>query len=134
MNLSRENFSNESLKVMDQVAILLYLSEQVLSLNDTFKSNKHIKEATSDAKEILDFARSVSKSLMGALFHSKNNRRTKLIDAYDESILDINSVIEAAKRLQSLEEMDTKGKGSVIAIGVLARLENLKRIWTQEKS
>lgn len=126
MELSREHFGAESLSVLDQVAYLLYLSEQVLGLGRTFANNGDIAEANPDACIVVDFSRVASVGLMGALFHSPKNRRQALVAAYDGVRSGISFAIPAAERLSALEKRDTAGEGNVISGAVLPCLEQLR--------
>jgi hypothetical protein len=129
MELSRAHFSGESLSVMDQVAHLLYLSEQILGLSRTFTNNGDIEEASADAREIVQYARSISVSLTGALFHNTKKRRHGLSTAHNAARSGIAAVIEAAQRLAIMEARDTADQGNIVSYAVLPSLVELQRVW-----
>ena len=87
MQLTRKNFGDETLVVMDQVAQLLYLAEQALELIRTFENNPH-KGAVRTMRVIVEFANKTSSSLMEALFHTENKRSIALIAANEFALGD----------------------------------------------
>jgi hypothetical protein len=129
MQLQRDHFSPATLSVMDQVAILLHLTEQALALEQTFANNRSIKHAKADTKTVVHFARSVSVDLMEALYHSPQNKLAALASAYKAAGDGVGAAIEAALRLAALEKQVTAGQGNIIAKVVVAGLTQLQGAW-----
>lgn len=128
MQLTRKNFGDETLVVMDQVAQLLYLAEQALELIRTFENNPH-KGAVRTMRVIVEFANKTSSSLMEALFHTENKRSIALIAANEFALSKVQSAISAARKLAIMEQARTEHSGTVISHGVLPILELLHAEW-----
>lgn len=129
MQLTRRNFSEESLAVLDQVAKLLYLAEQSLGLIRTFENNPH-KGASRAMQVVVEFANMTSNRLMESLFHVEKKRSIALNAAVDFALSEVQSAIAAAKKLALMEQARSGHSGTVIAHGVLPILEQLHNEWS----
>lgn len=131
MELTREHFRPKSLELMDQVALLIFISEQVLGLARTYKNNGDLGEATPEVIKILEFSKAVSVELIGAVFHTNKNHRIRLRAAYDIARSGIELAIQSAEQLSRMEIKDTDGRGNVMSKAVLPNLIKLQRHWAK---
>ena len=128
MQLTRKNFGDESLVVMNQVAQLLYLAEKALELIRTFENNPH-EEAGRTMRVIVEFANKTSSRLLEALFHTENKRSIALTTANKFALSKVQTAITAARKLAIMEQARTEQSGTVISHGVLPILELLHTEW-----
>lgn len=132
MNLIRGDFEPDTLAVLDQIALLLYITEQLRKTAATFDASPELDRghAQKDARFILKFTWAISKGLMSALYLNATNRDGRLADTYKEAAEGLEEAIRRATRLSN--QMLSANCGNVIQVAVLGNLNRLKAAWVKQ--
>lgn len=134
LDIRRELFDHATLEILDQVAMLLLVHEQLRGMSTTFKNSPDIDkpEANPDANFILEFSRELSTGMMSAIFWRSSKRGRLLAKSYKYARANIAEAMERAEKLKNQEIEGTDGKGNVIEIMVIGNLKYLRGIWSNK--
>lgn len=129
MNLTRQSFTADSLRIMDQVSHLIFIAEQVIEFGKAAAESRDFDVAEIEAKKIAHYAEVVSADLTSTIFHTKKNRHKLQKKAYRKALDGFGAAYAAALKLVEIDRAATAGEGKSIGGGVVARLDHLKQVW-----
>jgi len=74
--LTRENFDQETLAALDEIALLLHIKMSVQDMNRTLKNSDSVdgKKASPSAKRVMRVVRSAARELLEETFVRKDKR------------------------------------------------------------
>jgi len=129
MNLTRQNFTEDSLRIMDQVSHLIFIAEKVIEFGRVAAESRDFEVAENEAKKVAQYAELVPAELISTIFHTKKNRQKLQKKAYRKALDGFGAAHAAAIKLVEIDRAATDGEGKSIGGGVVARLEYLKQFW-----
>ncbi|MCU6502246.1 hypothetical protein LPN04_31075 [Rugamonas sp. A1-17] len=134
MILQRNDFLPHSLTVLDQVAKLFFINEQLRQRSEVFKTSTELdrEQARPDALVVLKFVRETAVEFLDASFWVANVRDEKLAAAYRNAWGNVDAALEAAHKLA---ETEADGVSSnFITVNVVRNLEELAALWDETQS
>ncbi len=137
MNLTREQFDSPGyLAAMDEVATLLFASQELRKMSVTFKNSTEIdkRDADGPATVTLKAIGAVAQSLMAPLFVKSLKREPMLRAARKKGLKKLTVAIKNASILAEMESRafaGTLARGDNIKIQVVDRLEQISEAWRQ---
>lgn len=137
MKITREQFeSQEVLTAMDEIALLLYVSQSLRRMAPTFQSSAYVDketEADQPARVVLRAVRKVASSLMEPLFFANVKRDESLAAARSEGLETLRKAFKSAQKLAALERetlKQTTALGTGIQKTVLLPLSDIITRWS----
>jgi hypothetical protein len=137
MNLTRDKFDGPGyLPAMDEVAILLFASQELRKMSETFENSPEIDKRHADgpATAALKAIGSVAQSLMAPLFVKSSKREPMLLAARKDGLEKLAIAIRNAAILAKMEAnalIGTGARGDNIQVQVIDRLEHISAAWRQ---
>lgn len=132
MNLIRQDFTDDSLRIMDQVSHLVFIAQSVIEFGGLAVKSSYFDVAESEAKKVAGYAEAVSADLLSTIFHTKKNRLKLQRKAYKKALGGFDVAHSAAMQLVEINRAATSGQGKQIGALVVKRLEHLKKLWDDQ--
>lgn len=133
------NFDQNTVEVLNDIARLLCISQELRKMELTFKNATDIDNGAAKvpARKVLMRTQAAGKSLLTSVFKAKGGEFTgaQLLEARSAVARPIERVIRHAKTLAKFEHAAYAGgtaKGNVIQIRVVAPLECLVADWRRQ--
>lgn len=128
---SREQYQEETLSVMDDLAVLIRAAQQLRGRFPEFKKNKDLdhRAAKPDVEKIISVARNAARDLQRALFMRQSKRASEIADARRSWLKDVRSAITLAERLARQESEATDSVSNVIELMVVRSLKDMASRW-----
>lgn len=127
MNLLQQNIETKT--VMDQIAWLVFVAENVISFGPTISKSAAYSDAESEARKIVEYVEAVTAELLAALLHTPKKRKPALRVAYKNANVGYDAAYSSAMNLVEMEKAATGGQGKIIAGGTVSQLRKLKEFW-----
>lgn len=134
MILERKDFLPRSLTVLDQVAKLFFINEQLRQRSEIFKTSTELdrEHAKPDAVVVLKFVRETAVEFLDASFRMTKLRDEKLAEAYRNARGNIVAALEAARKLAQTEADGVNS--NFIEVNVVQNLQELAALWDETQS
>jgi hypothetical protein len=132
MNLTREKFTPDSLRIMDQVSHLIFIVENLIQFGKTAAQGDDFDVAEKEAEKVAKYVEGVSTDLLATIFHTKKNRQKLQKKAYRKALDGFGAAHAAAMKLVAIDRAATGGEGKGIGGSVVTRLEYLKQFWDDQ--
>jgi hypothetical protein len=130
---TKERFDKDTIEVMNQIAILLAVSQLLRQMAKTFVNNANLAERKEDegnprAKKILGFTRRTATDMLHVVFGPKDKRASRILVIQTAAARKLPSVLLAAQELSRMER-DELNVDPVIAAQVWKPLNQLYEAW-----
>ncbi|MGK5049824.1 hypothetical protein ACQ4WP_28650 [Janthinobacterium sp. GB4P2] len=137
MTLTRDQFDSPGyLPAMDEIAMLLFITQELRKMSVTFANSPEIEKRDADAPAsvALKAIGSVAQSLVVPLFLKSSKREPMLAAARKEGVKKLDIAVKNAGILANMERQafaGTAARGDNIQVQVIGRLEVILESWRQ---